>query len=72
MKVIGWIFVAMAAAFLGMVLYFAIRFLLFSSMSTEAKVLACFLALLALGTTIGRLAFVLKDLKKKDSQQKPL
>lgn len=66
MKVVGWVFVAMAASFLGMVLYFAIRFLLYSTLSTEAKVLACFLALLALGTTIGRLVFVFKDLKRKD------
>jgi hypothetical protein len=66
MKVVGWIFVAMAAAFLGMILYFAALFLFRSSFSTEAKVLSCFLALLALGTTIGRLVFVFKDLKRKD------
>ncbi|HTF81956.1 MAG TPA: hypothetical protein VL947_09530 [Cytophagales bacterium] len=65
MKIIGWIFVAMAAAFLAFILYFAIGFLLNSTLGTEAKVLACFLALLALGTTIGRLVMVFRDLKGK-------
>jgi len=66
MKVVGWIFVGMATAFLAMVLYFAAQFLFNSSFSTETKILACFLALLALGTTIGRLVYVFRDLKRKD------
>ncbi len=64
MKTVGWIFVAMALGFLAMVLFFAGKFLLGSHLGLEAKLLACFVALLALGTTIGRIVHVFKDTQK--------
>jgi hypothetical protein len=64
MKTVGWVFVAMAAAFLIMVLYLGINFLINSNLKTEAKVLSGFIALIAFGTTIGRLVQVFKDKDK--------
>jgi hypothetical protein len=69
MKTVAWVFVALAAIFLIFVLYFGLNFLLNSTIKTEAKVLGCFLALLALGTTLGRFVFVIKDLKKKSTHE---
>jgi divalent metal cation (Fe/Co/Zn/Cd) transporter len=70
MKTIGWILVALATAFLLFIMYFGILFLFNSNIKTETKVLSLFLAVLALGTTIGRFVYVIRDLKKSNQDAK--
>lgn len=71
MKSIGWIFVLLAAAFLLFIIYFGVQFLFSSGIKLEVKILSCVLAVIALGTTMGRFWHVIKDLTNPKDQNGP-